>query len=329
MNLLTRDDFRAAVFARDGGKCVLCGNPAQDAHHILERRLWDDGGYYLDNGASVCGDCHIACEKTLISVDRVREAAGIIRRCVPIDLYDDENYDKWGNIITSRGRLPGALYYDSSVQKILIDVKDQFIKYVKYPRTLHLPWSNPSSDDKVLNNLDHFNNCEIVVTEKMDGENTSLYNDYIHARSIDSRNHVSRNWVKNFHSQIAHDIPIDHRVCGENLYAKHTLEYNNLPSYFLGFSVWHRNTCLDWYETLEWFNLLSIIPVKELYRGLFNINILKELTKNNTREGYVIRKTGSFTLQQFQKSVAKFVHSDFKPNTHNWMHQRVEPNGLG
>ena len=38
--LLTRDQFRNGVFARDGNRCVLCGNIAQDAHHILERRLW-------------------------------------------------------------------------------------------------------------------------------------------------------------------------------------------------------------------------------------------------------------------------------------------------
>ena len=53
---LTRDQFRNGVFARDGHKCVLCQAPGQDAHHIMERRLFPDGGYYLDNGATVCRD---------------------------------------------------------------------------------------------------------------------------------------------------------------------------------------------------------------------------------------------------------------------------------
>ena len=53
--LLSRDDFRELTFQRDGHRCVLCGAPAQDAHHIIERRLFPDGGYYLGNGASVCG----------------------------------------------------------------------------------------------------------------------------------------------------------------------------------------------------------------------------------------------------------------------------------
>lgn len=42
--LLTRDNFREAVFARDNNTCVFCSLPAKDAHHIIERRLWKDGG---------------------------------------------------------------------------------------------------------------------------------------------------------------------------------------------------------------------------------------------------------------------------------------------
>jgi hypothetical protein len=37
--LLTREVFRTAVFARDGDRCVICGAPGQDAHHIVERQL--------------------------------------------------------------------------------------------------------------------------------------------------------------------------------------------------------------------------------------------------------------------------------------------------
>jgi hypothetical protein len=39
--LLTRDEFREGVFERDNHKCVICGATAQDAHHILERRIID------------------------------------------------------------------------------------------------------------------------------------------------------------------------------------------------------------------------------------------------------------------------------------------------
>ena len=51
--LLTRDAFRNAVFERDGHLCVICKEPAIDVHHIIERRLFSDGGYYIDNGVSL------------------------------------------------------------------------------------------------------------------------------------------------------------------------------------------------------------------------------------------------------------------------------------
>ena len=46
----------------------------------------------------------------------------------------------------------------------------------KYPRTYHLPFSPGfTSDDKVLKDDSYFRGKEIVVTEKMDGENVSIY----------------------------------------------------------------------------------------------------------------------------------------------------------
>ena len=44
--------------------------------------------------------------------------------------------------------------------------------------------------------------------------NCTWYNDYMHARSINSDNHPSRNWVKNLWAQKAYNIPEGWRVCG-------------------------------------------------------------------------------------------------------------------
>ena len=75
--LLSRDKFREGVFNRDKHKCVVCGQPAQDAHHILERRLFASGGYFLENGASVCAEHHLDAEATTLSCDHLRELVGI------------------------------------------------------------------------------------------------------------------------------------------------------------------------------------------------------------------------------------------------------------
>ena len=109
----------------------------------------------------------------------------------------------------------------------------------KYPRTMHFPFSpGMTNDDKVIKNYDRFEGQEVVITEKMDGENSTLYRDYCHARSLDSRNHVSRDWLKRFHREFAYRIHPEVRICGENLYASHSLFYDDLESYFYGFSIW-------------------------------------------------------------------------------------------
>jgi len=129
--LLSREDFRELVFSRDNNCCVVCGKSAGngvklDAHHIIERRLWTDGGYYLDNGATLCDigkdGCHYKAETTSLSVEDIRRYAGIEKLVLPEDLYADHIYDKWGNVILADGRrTKGALYNDESVKKALAD----------------------------------------------------------------------------------------------------------------------------------------------------------------------------------------------------------------
>lgn len=335
--LLSRDDFREGVFARDGHACVFCKAPATDAHHILERRLWPDGGYYLENGASVCAKHHILCETTEIPVEAVREACGIQRALLPPHLYDDQSYDKWGNpVLPSGQRLRGDLFFDESVQKILQQggVLDLFVKWVKYPRTYHLPWSESvPADDRMLASLAAFIGKRVIVTEKMDGENSTMYRDYFHARSVDGRSHPSRSWVKGFWGQISSDIPEDWRVCGENLYAQHSIAYQALSTYFMGFSVWNeRNVCLGWDETLEWFDLLGITPVPVLYDGIFDELAIRRLWSARdwaNREGYVMRLAEPIPYGDFRHKVGKFVRKGHVQAVKHWMHgQPIKPNGL-
>jgi hypothetical protein len=338
LELISRDAFREGVFFRDKYKCVLCGALAQDAHHILERRLFEDGGYYLNNGASVCGPCHLACESTAFSVETVREAAGITKPVLPDHFYDDQIYDKWGNISLGNNQwLRGELFNDPSVQKVISWKLSLFVPYVKYPRTYHLPWSeNLTSDDRMMSEsvLHGLMSSFIVVTEKMDGENTTLYRDYIHARSVDSANHESRNWVKNFWGAMAHDIPEGWRICGENLFAEHSIAYKELPTYFMGFSIWNeQNVCLSWQDTLHWFELLGITPAPTLFCG-FGPDFRHKLYWNaksspENCEGYVIRSTQAFPYGAFRKNVGKFVRKNHVQTVKHWMHgQRMKVNEL-
>ncbi len=335
--LLSRDAFREGVFARAGGRCVICGATGVDAHHILERRLWPDGGYYLGNGASVCPEHHLACERTTISVEDLRLAAGIDRAIIPPHLYDDMTYDKWGNPCLPNGRrLKGELFFDESVQKVLAEggVLDLFSDQVKYPRTHHLPWSESvNDDDRVISSLSRFEGRRVIVTQKMDGENTTMYADYIHARSIDSRNHPSRAWVKNLHGVIGWQIPKGYRLCGENLYAEHSIAYRELPTYFMGFSMWtERNVCLGWDDTLEWFELLGVHPVPVVFDGIFDEAAIRKICKSfdwESTEGVVVRLADAISYGDFRHCVAKFVRRNHVQTVKHWMHgQAVKPNRL-
>lgn len=317
MELLSRDKFREAVFKRDGHLCVICNKKAEDAHHIIERRLWDDGGYYVNNGVSLCFLHHFQAEQTLITCDQLREAAGITTVHLPARMDGDTNYDKWGNIILLNGRrLRGELFYDVSVQKALHNILDQFSDYVKYPRTYHLPWSpEVAKDDMVLKDAAQFEGKEVIVTVKMDGENTSMYSDYVHARSIDSLGDVSRDWVKNLRAKIGHDIPKGWRLCGENMYEEHSIHYKDISSYFLVFSIWNEvNMCLSWDDTIEWTNLLDLSLVPVIFRGMWDEQKITDLmTENygtNELEGYVVRIASGFRYSNFRRSVAKCVRKN-------------------
>ena len=57
------------------------------------------------------------------------------------------------------------------------------MKY-KYPRTYHFPWSKSiANDDKILKSIDHFIGNDVIMTQKMDGENTTCAKEYIQVYS--------------------------------------------------------------------------------------------------------------------------------------------------
>ena len=89
---------------------------------------------------------------------------------------------------------------------------DTEIKKYKYGRTFHFSWtSHKTTDDKIWDDellQKAFSGKEIIITEKMDGENTTVYDDgTFHARSIDGRGHPSRNRMVGIAKGPYRDIP--------------------------------------------------------------------------------------------------------------------------
>lgn len=204
--------------------------------------------------------------------------------------------------------------------------------YYKYPRTPHFPWSpGKTRDDRVIEDPNIFLGRKVVVTTKMDGENSTLYSDHIHARSLDSKDHESRHWIKGLHRQISYLIPRGWRICGENLYAKHSIHYKKLPSYFMVFSIWNnKNECIAWDETLELCDSFGLEHVPTLYIGYWEGSTPKilEETLGDNDEGYVVRMYKSFHYDDFENNVAKFVRENHVQTDKHWMHQQIIKNQL-
>ncbi|MGW2561113.1 RNA ligase family protein [Streptomyces sp. NPDC001514] len=201
-----------------------------------------------------------------------------------------------------------------------------------YPRTPHLPWSpGATSDDVRVADLSGFAGREVVVTEKLDGENTTLYADGLHARSLDSAHHPSRAWVKALQGRIGQSIPAGWRVCGENMYARHSLAYEELESWFYGFSVWDGGgRCLDWDRTVGFLQGLGVPVPPVLWRGVFDEKALRGIKPETARqEGYVVRTVDGFGSDEFARRIAKWVRPGHVQTDTHWMHAAVVENGLG
>ncbi len=163
--------------------------------------------------------------------------------------------------------------------------------------------------------------------------NSTIYNDYTHARSIDGPSHASRNLLKSWASTWQYGLSDNQRICGENVYAQHSIKYdenNPRPHHFMGFSMWEDGKCLSWDETLENFSILGITPVTQLYRGVFDENLIRSLYNDSlwdTMEGYVVRIVDSFEYKDFKTSVAKYVRKNHVQTAkHHWRSQKVIPN---
>jgi len=206
---------------------------------------------------------------------------------------------------------------------------------VKYPHTMHFPWSpGLQNDDRVITD-NQMEGHTVIVTEKMDGENTTMYCDGIHARSVmDMAPHSSRTWVKALHGQIAHLIPYGFRICGENLFAKHSIHYRNLKSYFQVFSIWDKdNNCLSWDDTEIFCSLLGLKMVPILAQTIYDEGYLKwlgELITNNSSfmEGYVCRVAHSFPMNKFENYMAKYVRKGHVQTSEHWLNELMIRNEL-
>ena len=206
----------------------------------------------------------------------------------------------------------------------------------KYPRTYHLPFSpEVHSDDKVCDILDLEKIIErkipVVITAKLDGGNSALTPQGVFARShAQETSCPSFNYIKNVHyypnvEEITKD---DLKVFGENLFAIHSIEYENLKDYFYVFNIVKGDRFLSFDDVEEWATNHNMQTVPVIYEGIIPsvawlekylaYELKQPCELGNTREGFVVRVKDWFPVSEFSKNVFKYVRSGHVQSDEHW-----------
>ena len=209
------------------------------------------------------------------------------------------------------------------------------MRWRKYPHTPYLPFTK-SRDPKDVKagSVSEFawgtGELDVVVTEKMDGENTSCYRDGLHARSLDFARHPSRDWITAYHSAyIAPLLGDDEQIMLENCYATHSLAYHLDPLYARVFGAADDTTVYSWEDVELYAQEVGLPTARVLYQGRWNtevgVRLVKELDPEIS-EGFVVRTASEFPIAQFGEHVAKYVRAAHVQTDDHWLNQEMKVN---
>jgi hypothetical protein len=219
--------------------------------------------------------------------------------------------------------------------------------FLKFPHTPHLVWlsDGQSRSDKVLAPAEatQFLNGDVVVEEKVDGANVgfSVLNGSV---VVQSRGEYIRHpahsqfsplwpWLARREAALTEALDNDLVLFGEWCYAVHSVRYNSLPDWFLGFDVYDRRVRRFWSAARrnELLQRIGLLSVPELGRGHYCIRELKlTLSREPSRfggsiEGLYLRRENDGWLDHRAKLVrAEFVQAIGE----HWSGRPIEKNHL-
>ena len=363
MNDQHRQQFREQVFNRDDNTCLIpwCEDTADDAHHILERELWADGGYTPNNGASVCNYHHRYAETNDIPPQAFWMWAGIEDPPIP-ETVDSWQVNKWG---------------DKFETPPWEDLRDR-IKYQSSRHLLPLYWHDDTlaeerieNDDTGLDSLEDFVGVPLVITHKIDGGNCMLVNDPdnpVRARNGSSPEDTMEPLYESgglyWRQEVNQKLPDRLQVFGEWVWAKHSIHYgcdcedecedvgpslseltgvDDDRAYFQTFGVYDKklNLWLSWPKTKQVSDALGFPTTPVIYCEGDDDTATFESTHearreliahahrviDNGGEGIVVRKKFPFHFGQFGRSLGKYVRENHvKDDEDHWSKRTVVQN---
>lgn len=360
-----RQNFRKNVFSRDNNNCLVpwCDSEADDAHHIIERELWEDGGYIEDNGASVCNKHHRYAEDNQIPPQAFYFWAGIENPPTP-DSIDTLDINKWGEKFEKPpwGNLREHIKYQSSRHLLPLYWYDD--DTVAEERMEH--------DDTGVKSIDDFVGVPLVITHKIDGSNCMLVNDMenpVRARNgsqpTDSMRKLYRDGGLYWKQEVNQKLPNRLQVFGEWVYAKHSIHYgcnckeecedvgpslseltgfNDDRAYFQIFGVYDKvnNIWLSWPETEMVAEELGFPTTPVIYcededdKETFEtphearetlIQYARQVIKEGG-EGIVVRTKFPYHYGQFKNRLGKYVRENHVKTDTHWSHKDVVENNI-
>jgi RNA ligase len=198
----------------------------------------------------------------------------------------------------------------------------------KYPRTYHFPFSpGTTSDDRINAEWQTILKHELVLTEKLDGENNSLNTEGVFARShaAPTRNPWAKNMWELWERSKRHLG--DFHIFGENLYGTHSIEYTDLEAYFYVFGIREGTRWLAWDEVEFYAHALDLPTVPVISRGFFNEKDIKTAIEKTIQdgsrlggvcEGAVCRVAHAFETADFSQNVLKYVRKNHVQTDEHW-----------
>lgn len=223
-------------------------------------------------------------------------------------------------------------------------MKDDFFKFPSTPHLATLPGVE-LRDDKVLSESERneFQQHNLVVEEKVDGANLGISFDSegnIRAQNRGSYLHLpgSGQWKKLDQWLMPRTDSLFEYLCdryilfGEWCYAQHSVFYDRLPDWFLGFDIYDKQVgrFLSTDRRDELFRKMCIAQVPVIARGRFTYPELKKLLSgskltNQPAEGLYLRfDKGDWLAQR-----AKLVRPEFIQSVEqHWSRSAIKPNRL-
>jgi hypothetical protein len=206
-------------------------------------------------------------------------------------------------------------------------------RFFKFPRTRHLfNLGSATRDDLLLTPVEQkeFLNCKVYVEEKVDGANLGISIDPdTYGVQFQNRSHfVTSNYHKQFekldtwlgkNSIGLFEIiePGRHILFGEWLYMKHSINYVNLPGYFVAFDLYDRKE-KKFYSRNRLEELLSkanipIVPLLEHceFKKLDELVKIAKTTESSFYDGFIEGVYVKKSDDMWVTKRGKIVRSDF------------------